>query len=165
MERWFANIGGANGQGDKVLRDFMARVQEAAIPGITAQKKTISAGLGGAIKGMFRGGGGSQPREMIEIENEGLPGYQIYAGARDYGKQLLVSWYLVTNERKLPRAARIAGSATNMMDLDLFKVEELSAFASLVHEALKAAVETAMNELNLDFTKVDTHTRGFLNIS
>ncbi len=165
-ERWFASIGGANGQSEKVLRAFMSRVGATGIPNITAEKKSISTGLGEAVKSMFRGGGGSQVREMIEIKNTNLAGWIIYAGARDYGGQLLVSWYLVVDEKELPRLARaIGGAITNMMELDIFQTEELSAFVTLVHESLKSAVSESMKELNLDFTKVDTHTHGFLNIS
>lgn len=164
IERWFAAIGGANGQGEKVLRTFYANVQEAGIPGIVAEKKNISTGLGAAVKSIFRGGGGSNMREMIEIKNETLAGWIIYAGAKDYGKQLLVSWYLVADEKELSHFARAIGGA-NMMQLDIFQTEELSAFVTLVHEALKTAVKDSMKELNLDFTKVDTHTKGFLNIS
>ena len=163
-ERWFAAIGGANGESEKVLRAFMSRVEAAGIPGIVAEKKNISTGLGSAVKSLFRGGGGSQTRELIEIKNESMAGWIIYAGARDYGKQLLVSWYLVVDEKELPRLARAIGGAS-MMELDLFQTEELSAFVTLVHEALKSAVNDSMKELNLDFTKVDTHTHGFLNIS
>ena len=165
MERWFAAIGGANGQSEKVLRGFMSRVQEAGIPGIVAEMKTMNVGLGNAVKSIFRGGGGSQSRPMIEIKNETMPGWIIYAGARDYGKQLLVSWYLVVDERELPKISRAIGGAGSMMELDIFKTEELSAFVSLVHEALKGAVNDSMKELSLDFTKVNTHTQGFLNLS
>lgn len=164
-ERWFASIGGANGESEKVLRAFMSRVQEAGIPGIVAEKKNISTGLGAAVKSLFRGGGGSQMREMIEIKNEAMLGWIIYAGARDYGKQLLVSWYLVVDEKELPHFARAIVGAESMMNLDIFKTEELSAFVTLVHEALKSAVSDSLKELNLDFTKVNTHTHGFLNIS
>lgn len=164
MERWFAAIGGANGESEKVLRAFMSRVEVAGIPNIVAEKKNISTGLSAAVKSIFRGGGGSNMREMIEIKNENLAGWIIYAGARDYGKQLLVSWYLVVDEKELPRLARAIGGAS-MMQLDIFQTEELSAFVTLVHEALKGATSDSMKELSLDFTKVDTHTHGFLNIS
>src|ERR1043166_7415511 len=90
-ERWFAAIGGANGGSEKVLRAFMSGVEATGIPGIVAEKKNISTGLGAAVKSIFRGGGGSTMRELIEIKNEAMPGWIIYAGARDYGKQLLVS--------------------------------------------------------------------------
>src|SRR3989338_6501637 len=163
-ERWFASIGGASGSSDKVLRDFISRVQAAGIPEIEVGSQSVSVGLGSKLKGMFSGGGGSQNRGMLVIANKSLPGWLIYAGARDYGKQLLVSWYLVVDEKELPRLARAIGGAS-MMGLDIFKTEELSAFVTIVHESLKEAVKQVMTEMNLDFTKVDTHTRGFLNIS
>src|SRR3989338_4311050 len=164
LERWFTAIGGASGQGEKVMTDFVARVDAAGIPSVSYDKKLLNVGLGNAMKNIFRGGG-SQARHFIEIKNEAFVGLIIYVGVRDYGKQLLVSWYLVVDERELPRLARSMGMAASMMDLDIYKAEELSAFVSLVHGALKEAVQTAMKELNLDFTKVDTHTQGFLNIS
>lgn len=163
-ERWFAAIGGANGESEKVLRAFMSGVQAAGIPEIETGSQSVSVGLGSKLKGIFSGGGGSQNRGMIVIANKSLPGWLIYAGARDYGKQLLVSWYLVTDEKKVSRFARTIGRVTSMQ-LDIFKTEELSAFVTIVHESLKEAVKQVMNEMNLDFTKVDTHTHGFLNIS
>ncbi|MDP3793220.1 MAG: hypothetical protein Q8R07_00510, partial [Candidatus Uhrbacteria bacterium] len=77
---------------------------------------------------------------------------------------LLVSWYLVTDEKKTSRFSRTIGTMASM-ELDIFKTEELSAFVTIVHQSLKDAVKQVMTEMNLDFTKVDTHTRGFLNIS
>jgi hypothetical protein len=162
-ERWFAAIGGAIGESEKVLRAFMSGVQAAGIPEIEAEKQSVSVGLGSKLKGIF-GGGASQDRSMIVITNKSLPGWLIYAGARDYGKQLLVSWYLVVDEKELPRVTRAIGG-DSMMELDVFKTEELSAFVTIVHESLKEAVKQVMNEMKLDFTKVDTHTHGFLNIS
>ena len=162
-ERWFAAIGGANGESEKVLRAFMSGVQAAGIPEIETGSQRVSVGLGSKLKGMF-GGGASQDRNMIVIMNKSLPGWLIYAGARDYGKQLLVSWYLVTDEKKTSRFARTIGTMASM-ELDIFKTEELSAFVTTVHQSLKDAVKQVMTEMNLDFTKVDTHTRGFLNIS
>ena len=163
-ERWFAAIGGANGESEKVLRAFMSGVQAAGIPEIEVGSQSVSVGLGSKLKGIFSGGGGSQNRGMIVIANKSLPGWLIYAGARDYGKHLLVSWYLVVDEKETSHLARTIGTVTNM-GLDIFKTEELSAFVSIVHESLKEAVKQLMSEKNLDFTKVDTHTKGFLNIS
>ena len=43
--------------------------------------------------------------------------------------------------------------------------EELGVHLSLVHQAVIAGLEEVMNSHNLDFTKVDTRTEGFLNLS
>lgn len=50
-------------------------------------------------------------------------------------------------------------------DMDLFDTEELSVFVTIGHHAVLDAVEDIMNGLNLDFSKVERKSRGFLNIS
>ena len=43
--------------------------------------------------------------------------------------------------------------------------EEFGVFMSLIHQASLDSLEEMMNELNLDFSKVDKHTEGFFNLS
>ena len=43
--------------------------------------------------------------------------------------------------------------------------EEYGVFMSLVHQAVTGSLEEMMSSLNLDFSKVDTHSEGFLNLS
>ena len=163
IERWFASIGGAENQGEELEREFVKKVESAGIPGLSLARKSLTADFSGFFK--ITRGGLSKPREFIEVTHEKLQGYVIYAGTRAYGKQLLASWYLVADEKKLPHWARMAGGMINMMKLDLFETEELSAFTTLVHSAFTEAAEEMMNGLHLDFSKVDTHTKGFLNLS
>lgn len=169
VEQWFAAITGASGKSEELLRDFNKRVEEVAIPGISLSWVELfpASGMGGALKGMFKGQ--SRGRKFVMIRNANLEGYVIYVGSKDYGNQLLVSWYLVADKHKVSVKSkmieRTTGHAVDFMDLDLFDMEEMSAYAALVHESIKGAVEDLMKGLNLDFTKVDTHTRGFLNIS
>ena len=47
----------------------------------------------------------------------------------------------------------------------MFDFEELTAYGTTVHRAVIKAVEEIMGQLNMDFSKVDTKSRGFLNIS
>ncbi len=49
--------------------------------------------------------------------------------------------------------------------MDIFDMEELSAYVTTVHHALIDATEEISKEVDFDFTKVDTVSRGFLNIS
>lgn len=169
LERWFAAIGGANGKSEELLRDFNHRVEAAAIPGISLSWEDVhpSRSLGGMLKKAFQGQ--AKARKFVLVQNENLEGYVIYVGSKDYGNQLLASWYLVADKRKVSHTTKMLERSTGhffgAMDLDLFDIEEMSAYASLVHESLKGAVENLMRGLNLDFTKVDTHTKGFLNIS
>ena len=50
-------------------------------------------------------------------------------------------------------------------DMTMDDKEEFGVFMSLVHQATTASLEEMMNNLNLDFSKVDTHSQGFLNLS
>jgi len=156
IEQWFTLIEGAEGKGDELSQKIGRLLGEVAVPNLVLEHKNVSlGGLSALLKGS---------RKLLVAENKYLKGYRIFIGARDYGKQLLVSWYLVVDEKELPRLARAVGG-DSMMELDIFKTEELSAFVTIVHQSLKDAVKQVMSEFNLDFTKVDTHTRGFLNIS
>lgn len=50
-------------------------------------------------------------------------------------------------------------------DMTMDDKEEFGVFMSLVHQATTTSLEEMMNDLNLDFSKVDTHSQGFLNLS
>ena len=170
LERWFAGVHGAQGKGEDVLRDFVSRVQGTAIPGLKAERVEVTRGVGASLKGIFGGNkDAGKPRDFIRITNEQLEGYAIYAGTRDYGKLLLASWYLLFDKSSISRHAKMiersTGGLLDYSELDLFQMEEMSAFTQLVHSAFTGSVEDIMKDLNLDFTKIDTHTKGFLNLS
>lgn len=50
-------------------------------------------------------------------------------------------------------------------DMTMDDKEELGAYIATAHNVVLAALEELMNGLNLDFSKVDKHTEGFLNLS
>lgn len=51
-------------------------------------------------------------------------------------------------------------------DMTMDDKEELGTYITLVHQqAVLASLEEMMNNLNLDFSKVDKHSHGFLNLS
>ena len=50
-------------------------------------------------------------------------------------------------------------------DMTMDDKEELGAYITTAHNVVLAALEELMNDLNLDFSKVDKHTEGFLNLS
>ena len=49
-------------------------------------------------------------------------------------------------------------------DMTMDDKEEFGVFMSLIHQATTASLEEVMNDLNLDFSKVNTHSEGFLNL-
>lgn len=50
-------------------------------------------------------------------------------------------------------------------DMTMDDREELGAYITTIHQAVLVALEELMNDLRLDFSKVDKHTEGFLNLS
>jgi hypothetical protein len=50
-------------------------------------------------------------------------------------------------------------------DMSMDDKEELGAYITTAHNVVLTALEELMNDLNLDFSKVDKHTEGFLNLS
>jgi len=50
-------------------------------------------------------------------------------------------------------------------DMTMDDKEELGTYITLVHQAVLGGLEEAMNNLNLDFSKVSKETEGFLNLS
>jgi competence CoiA-like predicted nuclease len=126
-------------------------------------------------------------RKFLITDNDYLKGYRVFIGTNDYGKQLSVSWYLTLETNILTQMS--AAAAKNFFyaiiffpillvaklfnlkfytipeRMDLFDQEELRAYITTVHETVKTATEGLMKSLDLDFSKVDTKSRGFFNIS
>mgnify|MGYP000604337642 CR=1 FL=1 len=96
--------------------------------------------------------------------------YQIFIGARDYGENLDVSWYLTYRPSLLDALICLItlGIISRMRtpeELDLFDLQDLTAYATNCHHSLLKAVENLMLSLNQDPSKIDRKTRGFLGIS
>lgn len=176
-DQWSALIEGANGQGEQVIKGVIQAIGRVEAPDIFIKREEISPGPGFITK----------PRELLVAEHRVLDNYDMYIGARDYGKQLFVSWYLVAEPisfwRRLKRnpigaifglpflafASMVSksqgGTGEFFSNLNVFDTEELTAYVTTVHHAVTETVKELMENRHIDFTKVDTKTRGFLNLS
>lgn len=177
MDKWSTLIDGANGDGGKVIIGAMREIERVDAPNIHVTRKEVMPGNGFIRK----------PREFLVAEHRLFDTYDMYIGARDYGKQLFVSWYLVAEPvsfwrlfKRNPVGAVLkfpflliaivfsksqgeSGEFFSMMNL--FDNEELTAYVTTVHHALLESVKEVMENRKIDFTKVDSKTSGFLNIS
>ena len=86
--------------------------------------------------------------------------YKIYVCSRPYGTDLDVSWNLTFEPGILKRMTTI-----NYASLNAFQVEDLRAFATLVHRAVTQSVDDVMQEAGLDPDKVNRTSKGFLGVS
>jgi hypothetical protein len=77
--------------------------------------------------------------------------------ARDYGERLIVRWYVILDITEAGNGAKIGNS--------MAETEAVSQYVAVVRVVFDEVLKEAMNDLNLDFTKVNTATRGFGNLS
>jgi hypothetical protein len=178
IDRWSSLIEGAQGKGPAVFSKVQKRIETLEAPNLHIAEQKMTSG------GMI----GRQKRVYLMAKNKRLKGYYMYVGAMDYGKQLFVSWYLVQEPTGLMRFIKIITSTAltsviflpftisgialekfqgkvSPINLDVFDMEELTAYVTTGHHAVMDSVEALMGEFNQDFTKVETRSRGFLNIS
>jgi hypothetical protein len=150
-----------------------------AVPNLKVHYKEVS---GGTIGSFFKA-----HRRFLVVDNKYFRGYRAFIGARDYGNQLSVTWYLTVKQTWLGKLTFLASKSAavsifcfpiliiaKMFQLgkgyvipemmDLFDLEELSCYVSTVHAAVKAATEETLKEIDLDFTKADVKSRGFHNL-
>ena len=85
IDRWSTLIDGANGQGEQVIAETIRIIEKLEAPNIFVSRQKRKPGPGFT----------KTPREFLIAEHRILDGYDMYIGARDYGKQLFVSWCLI----------------------------------------------------------------------
>ena len=89
IERWSVLIPKANGKGNEVYKKVERIIREDNPPQVQMENKMVSPTS--ALKGLLLG----KKREYLIVRSEFLIAHKIFIGARDYGNQLAVSWYLV----------------------------------------------------------------------
>jgi len=78
---------------------------------------------------------------------------------------MLANFFYTAPLKFIGRMKNAATKSVSAEDMDLFDIEELSAFVTVSHHSLLDAVEELMTGINQDFSKVERKSRGFLNIS
>lgn len=177
LDKWSYLFPDAQGKGLKVFAEVKRFVEKLDPPHIILKECEVE---GGTVRGNER-------KTMLTAENSRLAGYIMYVGARDYGKQMLVSWYLVHELTGVSRFRRIIAMHWALIlfflpyylgslfiekmtgrvtaeNMGVFEQEELAAYAGTVHSAVTQSAKEVAEELNIDFAKEDMKTRGFLNL-
>jgi hypothetical protein len=181
LESWSLLMGGeaVNTKGKKIFRGTMRKIEAVKTPKVQFFEKEIVPSFIRKLRG--------DKRVFLVAENTYLKDFVMYVGALPYGEQLFVSWYLTAELRgirkflaKLPTFVlvlllpitfplmiytRLRRKSVRPADLDMFDLEELTAYVTTVHHALKDTLEEIAKEVDFDFTKVDHKSRGFLNIT
>ena len=148
------------------LRRRKKIIKESKAPDIRIEK--VKVGTGGLSGFLSK----TKERDYLRVANEDLEHYRMYIGARDYGNNLDVQWYLVRTTRRLKRERISEGFKAMAKDMrrgligvNLFERQDLRAYVTLIHHSLLEAVEKLMVSLNQDPSKIDRKSRGFLGVS
>jgi hypothetical protein len=163
LENWSCLISGAQGKGDQIMIATEELVASTKAPSVEMLEESVGPSLSKTVFGDVR-------KFLVCINKIGLKfrSYKIFINANDYGKNLFVSWYLThkpdwweTLILLLPGEKQIL----NFEKLNLFDRQDLTAYASNVHQCFLAAVDKLLLELKQDPSKIDRKTKGFLGIS
>lgn len=179
VNTWAYLIVGANGRDELLAETIKRTLKFVAAPNLLIGHRSVS--LSG-ITSWFSGS-----RRQLVIENQKLMGYHFFVSIEDYGKQLNVSWYLMVKNNWITKLVQLAGTSPWVWIflfwlipfakiyyaklglavpelMNMFDLEELTAYTTTAHHAVLDAVQNLMKSMDLDFSKVDTKSRGFLNI-
>ncbi|MEM3709715.1 MAG: hypothetical protein QXL46_02270 [Nitrososphaerales archaeon] len=161
MENWSILI--ENGKGNEVLDSTLKFLKDTEVSNISVEKRMMTPGI---IKGIL-----GEEREFLVIKpiSLKLAPYQIFLNARDYGRNLHVSWYLTYRIGFLRAILSLIPGLSLiprfLSDLDLFEQQDLIAYVTNAHHCTLKTVEKLMLDLNQDPSKIDRKTRGFLGVS
>lgn len=164
IDNWSILIENAQGNAKMVFQETTSFIKGSKAPSLEMSMRDMSPGV---IRGLM-----GTKRDFLEVtarENIRMKPYQIYINARDYGNNLDVSWYLTFRPTwwqvflSLVPFVRVIPKMLN--DLDLFDLQDLTAFATNAHHCLLKTVEKLMAGLNQDPSKIDRKSKGFLGIS
>lgn len=164
IDSWGILIENGQGKADDVFEDTEFFIEGSKAPGIEMKRKEMAPGI---IRGVL-----GAKRDFLVVRaktNLGLNPYQIFVGARDYGNNLDVSWYLTYRpsllESLLCLIPFVRVTPLSLADLDLFDQQDLTCYTTNCHHCLLKAVERQMMALGQDPSKIERKSRGFLGIS
>lgn len=157
VDRWASIIKGAQGKTESVYKDTETFLGQTQAPKVEWTRVQVNMGF---LKGLF------DERTFILVKNKSLPGYKMFINARDYGNNLDLSWYLTYEPNFFMSLYNATfGLLTKKQlvpDLDIFKEQDLRAYASVVHHAFLEAVDVVTAGKNIQIERKST---GFLGIS
>jgi len=162
VDNWGILIERGKGKAEEVFEDTERFLRETEVR-IEMRREKIAPGIARGIAG--------EKRDFLivrDAENPRLSPYEVFIGARDYGNNLDVSWFLTFRPSlfdALICLLTLGIVKRSFRELDLFDLEDLRAFATNCHHSLLKAVEEQMLSLNQDPSRIERRSRGFLGVS
>jgi len=156
LERWAGLVQGGAGRSEWLIDKTIELLSATDLQNLFYKREPVRTG-------MF-----SDPRDFLILTYGTLREYAMFIGARDFGKDLDVAWFLTVNPGFLKRAIskKLTGGNPNAlsMDIDLFAQQDLQAFKLVADTCLQKAVDILLDELKLDHSTIDRKSKGFLSV-
>jgi len=146
-QKWGATIENMGGHGEQLMESVGRCIQNDNIPNVVVSRRTMK------IEG------DPEPHPFVVVSNDDpmIKAYKILITATDYGTRLIVRWYVIFDIMEVHNGAKYGKS--------MAETEAVSSYVAVVRSLFDSELKEIMNGLKLDFTKVDTTTRGFGNLS
>jgi hypothetical protein len=157
LDKWSTMIFWCQGEEEGFLRAVEANLAAWQAPGVFWKRETVSPGW---LKGLM-----GKRRDFLLVSHERFDDYTFFVSARDYGTSLDISWYLAASQKNaLAKLAvsYVPGSA--LFNLDVFDQQDLTAYVTVGHRAVRMAVEDLLQKKHLDMA-IDWKSKGMLAVS
>jgi hypothetical protein len=154
IDNWNMIIEQAAGRDKWVLDTTETFIQEANMPDVVFKQDQVTTGLFGA------------KRLFLLVDHRHLKEYHMYIGARDFGTNLDVCWFLTLAPSGLKSAVSRYATGNPMAlssQINLFSQQDLRAFTTIAHHCVKRTVDMLCEELKLGPPSMG-QSKGFLNV-
>lgn len=156
-DNWAAVISGGQGKADYVFDNVQKFLEANQAPGVNWELGEVTPSF---FKGLF-----GRKRDFLLVTNEAFKEYKMYIGARDYGANLDIQWFLTCEPGFFKKLSDQIDRASNMITmLDIFAQQDLRAYVTVVHHCLLDAVDILLDDLGQDKSKVNRQSKGFLEV-
>ncbi len=165
LDQWSTLMEQCQGHAEGLLQAVESNLKRHEAPGVTWKRESVAPGW---LKGLF-----GKRRDYLLLTHERFDDYLMCVGARDYGTNLDVSWYLTGSTKsvlvralaQVPGVGVAAGMYGLLHSLDVFDQQDLTAYVTVGHHSVLDAVEELMRKSNLDVARLERKSRGMFAIS
>jgi len=178
---WGTILKGCAGEGEGVLQNVESHLHAAEPPHVTWERTSVAPSW---LKGVL-----GKRRDFLYVRSERFPRHTLAVNARDFGRDLDVSWYLVL-EPVISTIVLVLGALAipflafrislqsglialfvvvvglaylrfrRGRQLDLFDQQDLRAYKTVAHHAVLEATKRLMATHGLDATRLRRESRG-----
>ena len=133
LDSWSVLIKDAYGRGEELLKETEKRIVDSKAPDIKMERVMLTTPI---LSRLFSK---TKEREYLMVANEDLEHYRMYIGARNYGNNLGVQWYLIRTPKRLKREKISEAAKAALKDIrrewigmNIFERQDLVAYVTNV---------------------------------